>query len=74
MDQDEEYHCMVLVDLEHLADYGCWSHQDMTDKGLDEGNWVVIGPQYTIDRQDADWIGELSLVAASPVGLIPNTI
>ena len=62
-----EYHSLVLVHLGDLADYEYWSHSDLTELGLDEGKWIVIEPQYTIDKQHADWIGELTLIAISPL-------
>ena len=64
---ENEYHGLVLVHLEDLTDYECWSHSDLTDLGLDEGKWIVIEPQYTIDKQYSDWIGELTLIAISPL-------
>ena len=63
--EDNEYHCAVLVHLQQLKDYGWCSYSDLTDFGLDKGTWIVIEPQHTIDHQDSDTIGELTLVAAS---------
>ena len=65
--EEDEYHGLVLVHLDDLTGYEYWSHSDLTDVGLDEGKWIVIEPQYTIDKQNSDWIGELSLVAVSPL-------
>lgn len=65
--EEDEYHGLVLVHLDDLTGYEYWSYSDLTDWSLDEGKWIVIEPQYTVDRQHADWIGELSLVATSPL-------
>lgn len=65
--KEDEYHGLVLVRLEDLIGCEYWSHSDLTDWGLDEGKWIVIEPQYTIDKQHSDWMGELSLVAISPL-------
>jgi hypothetical protein len=65
--EEDEYHGLVLVHLDDLTGYEYWSHSDLTDVGLDEGKWIVIEPQYTVDKQNSDWIGELSLVAVSPL-------
>ncbi len=61
------YHCMVLVHLEDLGSYGYWSYSDLTGYGLASGRWIIIEPQYEIDYQNSDWVGEWSLVAASAV-------
>jgi hypothetical protein len=67
---EKKYHCMVLVHLENLGGYGYWSYSDLTHRGLAAGKWMVIEPQYTIDRQRDDWIGQWSLIAASPLELL----
>jgi len=64
---DDEYHCVVLVHLKDLKNYCYSSYSDLTPRGLDEGKWIVIEPQYTIDHQDSDWIEKSSLVAVSPL-------
>ncbi len=58
---------MVLVHLDELDGYDCWSLSDLTRYGLDEGKWMVIEPQYPIGNQDLEWIGEWNLVVATPL-------
>ncbi len=65
--KEDEYHGLVLVHLDDLIGYEYWSYSDLTDWGLDEGKWIVIEPQYTIGKQHSDWMGELSLIAISPL-------
>lgn len=65
--ENYEYHAMVLVQLEDLAGYGCWRYSDLTDIGLETGNWIIIEPQATIDNQGDDWIGQWSLLVAAPL-------
>jgi len=62
-----KYHSMVLVHLEDLEGYGYLSYSDLTSQSLDEGKWIVIEPQNTIDLQDSDSVGSYSLVAAAPL-------
>ena len=65
--EGDELHAMVLVHLDHLAGYGYWSFEDLTEKGLDEGRWIIIEPQYPIDYQNEESIGEWSLLVATQV-------
>jgi len=62
-----KYHSMVLVHLEDLEGYEYLSYSDLTSQGLDEGKWIVIEPQNTIDQQDSDSVGSYGLVAAAPL-------
>ncbi len=55
----------MAAHTEDLTDYGYRSYSDLTAFGLDKGAWIVIEPQYTIDKQEPEWIGEMSLVAVS---------
>jgi len=61
------YHCMVLVHLEDLEGYGYSSYSDLTSQSLEEGKWIVIEPQNTIDQQDSNSVGSYSLVAVAPL-------
>jgi len=65
--EGDELHAMVLVHLDQLVGYGYWSFEDLTDKGLDEGRWIIIEPQYPIDYQYEESIGEWSLLVATQV-------
>jgi len=66
--QYNDYHSMVLVHLDGLEGYGYWKFDDLTDKGLAEGRWIVIEPQYTIGNQGDDWIQQWELLYAAPIG------
>ncbi len=60
-----EYHAMVLVNLEDLGVHGYWYYDDLTDYGLPEGKWIKIEPQSTIEYQsDDDWIGQWNILVA----------
>ena len=59
-----EYHAMVLVNLEDLGSYGCWYFDDLTHFGLDEGRWINIEPQTLIQNQGLDDIDQWSLLVA----------
>lgn len=63
-----EAHVMVLVHLEDLGDYDCWYYDELTQRGLSPGRWIIIEPQYVIEYQgDDEWLGQWRLVAASEV-------
>jgi len=60
-----EYHAMVLVDLDDLGGYGYWYYDDLTGYGLPEGKWIKIEPQSTIEYQsDDDWMGQWNILVA----------
>lgn len=63
-----DYHSMVLVHLDGLEGYGYWKFDDLTDKGLAEGRWIVIEPQYTIENQGDEWVQQWELLYAAPIG------
>jgi transglutaminase-like putative cysteine protease len=69
--EDIGYHAMVLVHLENLGDYGYWYFSDLTHRGLEEGRWITIEPQLTIEYQDSDWIEQWDLLVASPLDFEP---
>ena len=51
-DDAEEYlHCMVLVKMNDLGDYGYYYYDDLIDFGLSEGKWIVLEPQADISEQ-----------------------
>ena len=63
-------HCMVLVNLANLGNYGYWRYSDLTAHGLSEGNWIILEPQTTIERQhDKNLIEKWSIIAMAE---IPN--
>ncbi|MFB0503341.1 MAG: transglutaminase domain-containing protein [Candidatus Bathyarchaeia archaeon] len=65
--EGDELHAMVLVHLDQLVGYGYWSFEDLTDKGLDEGRWIIIEPQYPIEYQNEDSISEWNLLVATEI-------
>jgi len=65
--KDNEYHAMVLVDLEDLAGYRYWFYNDLTKLGLKEGRWIIIEPQATISDQGDDWISQWNIFVAAPL-------
>ena len=63
-------HCMVLVHLSDLGNYGYWYYSDLTNLGLSEGKWIVIEPQLDISAQyNENVLQKWSLIVASE---IPN--
>jgi len=61
------YHAMVLVHLDNLGGYDCFSSADLTNKGLASGRWITIEPQWPIYWQNKTSINEWNLVVASVV-------
>lgn len=60
-----DYHAMVLVNLDDLGEYGNWYYSDLTSLGLPEGKWIKIEPQSTIENQwDDDWMGQWNILVA----------
>jgi len=50
-------HAMVLLHLDDLGSYSYYYFSDLTSYGLQEGKWIIIEPQVTIERQhDEDWM------------------
>ncbi|MBS7615465.1 hypothetical protein KEJ18_07050 [Candidatus Bathyarchaeota archaeon] len=70
---ETQYHCMVLVHLNDLGqdesgeDYDYWYYSSLTSMGLRSGRWIIIEPQYTIEDQGLDWVGQWELLAAAPI-------
>ena len=65
---NDEYHAMVLVNLDDLKSYGYWYYDDLTDLGLSEGKWIKIEPQSTIDLQgDEEWIHQWNILVAAEI-------
>jgi FtsZ-binding cell division protein ZapB len=61
-------HDMVLVHLEDLGGYDHFYIDDLTGLGLRPGRWVIIEPQFTIERQgDGEWMNQWNLDVASEV-------
>jgi len=67
MNEKDEHHCMVLIHLEDLGGYRYWKYDDLTGKGLDEGRWIVIEPQYTLENQGNGWVHQWQLLYAAPI-------
>ena len=59
-----EYHAMALVHLEDLKGYHYWYYEDLTDIGLEEGIWIKIEPQTTLNNQGGEWMGEWNILVA----------
>jgi len=56
-----QYHEMVLVNLNELTNYDYFSFTDLIDFGLVEGQWIIIEPQLTIEYQTDNLIAQWSL-------------
>jgi len=68
VNENNEYHAMVLVHLEDLSSYGYWYYDDLTSLGLEEGRWIKIEPQTTIDCQDnEEWMSQWRILVAAPL-------
>jgi len=65
--EKDKYHCMVLVHLKDLEGYDFWKFDDLTGKGLEEGRWIIIEPQYTIENQGDDWIHQWQLLYTTAI-------
>lgn len=65
VNDDEEYHAMVLVHLEALEGYGYWYYSDLTSLGLEAGRWIIIEGQIPLADQDSDWISQWSVFAVA---------
>jgi len=65
--ENGEYHAMVLVRLDDLEGYAYFYYESLTGIGLEEGRWIIIEPQSTIDRQSDKWIEQWNLLAAAPL-------
>ncbi len=61
------YHAMVLVPLDDISPYQCYSYSDLTSSGLQAGEWLMIEPQSAIDDQLTDWVHQWSIVVAAEV-------
>lgn len=67
-DAEENYHYMVLIHLNDLGIYNYTYYDDLTTYGLSPGRWIVIEPQYLIERQGyLQWFNRWSLEAAAEV-------
>jgi len=62
-----DYHSMVLVQLDRLEVYDYWKFDDLTHKGLAEGRWIVMEPQSTIEEQGDSQIRQWELLYAAQV-------
>ncbi len=63
----DQYHAMVLVNLNELEGYGNYYYSDLTHQGLDAGKWIIIEPQATIDNQFTPWVDQWNLITASEI-------
>ena len=63
----DQYHAMVLVNLNELEGYGNYYYSDLTHQGLDAGKWIIIEPQTTIDNQFTPWVDQWNLITASEI-------
>jgi hypothetical protein len=67
---EDNDHCMILIHLSDLGDYGYYYYDDLTSHGLSTGRWIILEPQVTIENQDAeDLVGRWGMIA---VAEIPN--
>jgi hypothetical protein len=63
-------HCMVLVNLPDLVNYGYWYYSDLTIWDLSSGKWIILEPQRTIELQHEENIVEKWTITAAAE--IPN--
>lgn len=57
-----EGHAMALIHIDDLENYKYWYFADLTELNLDEGRWLVIEPQLSIEEQgDEDWLRQWKL-------------
>ncbi|UCH01701.1 MAG: hypothetical protein JSV20_07600 [Candidatus Bathyarchaeota archaeon] len=61
----DQYHAMVLVNVNDLGEYGYYYYEDLTQSGLESGQWIILEPQTTIENQATSWIEQWDLFAAS---------
>lgn len=67
-DAEENYHYMALIRLNDLGVYNYTYYDDLTAYGLSPGRWIVIEPQYLIERQGyLKWFNRWSLEAAAEI-------
>lgn len=60
-----DYHAMVVVNLEDLGGHGFYYFDDLTEYGLPEGKWIMIEPQSIIeDQNDEDWMSQWKIFVA----------
>ena len=64
---NSEFHAMVLLHLDNLGNYTYYYNSDLTGKGLDEGKWIIIEPQTTIENQGTNWVKQWRLIVAAPL-------
>lgn len=62
-----QYHAMVLIHQHDLGDYACYYYTDLKHIGLNNGRWIIIEPQLTIENQNSNWIEQWNLFVASPL-------
>ncbi len=67
-DTEDNYHYMALIHLNDLGVYNYTYYDDLTAQGLSPGRWIVIEPQYLIERQGyLKWFNRWSLEAAAEI-------
>ncbi len=67
-DAEDNYHYMVLIHLNDLGVYNYTYYDDLTAYGLGPGRWILIEPQYRIERQGyLKWFNRWTLEAAAEV-------
>jgi len=67
---EDNDHCMVLIRLSDLGNYGYYYYDNLTSYGLSDGKWIVLEPQETLGNQyNEDLIGKWEIIA---VAEIPN--
>ena len=62
---NNDYHALVLINLDDLGQFKNWYYSDLTRLGLPEGKWIKIEPQVTIEYQgDEDWMSQWNILVA----------
>ena len=62
---EDSAHAMVLVHMDELEGYRYWKYDDLSYYDFKPGTWLMIEPQFTIDRQgDDDWFPQWSIYMA----------
>ena len=67
VNEEEQYHAMALIHLEDLGEYDYYYFSDLTHLGLDEGRWIIIEPQLTVENQDSEWIKQWNVIVTAAI-------
>jgi hypothetical protein len=69
VNEHDQYHAMILVNLVDLGGYNHYYYDDLTSHGLDSGRWIILEPQATIEMQGNSWVKQWTLFAVSELDI-----